>query len=71
MRWPGVRIVLRAERGVARERLMSWCAANGVDNLFGLERNARWEAEAPYRRPRLSSGQKNCGETGQYQGPLV
>ena len=40
-RWPGVRIVLRADSGFARDGLMSWCEANGVDYVFGLARNAR------------------------------
>ena len=39
--WPGVRILLRADSGFAREALMAWCEANGVDYLFGLARNAR------------------------------
>jgi hypothetical protein len=30
-RWPKVRILLRADSGFAREALMSWCEANGVD----------------------------------------
>jgi hypothetical protein len=40
-RWPQVRIVLRADSGFARETLMAWCEANGVDYLFGLARNVR------------------------------
>ena len=40
-RWPAVRVVLRADSGFAREALMAWCEANGVDYLFGLARNAR------------------------------
>jgi hypothetical protein len=40
-RWPRVKIVLRADSGFAREALMSWCEANGVDYLFGLARNDR------------------------------
>jgi hypothetical protein len=40
-RWPKVRIVLRADSGFAREELMAWCEANGVDYLFGLARNRR------------------------------
>ena len=35
-RWPRVRILLRADCGFAREELMAWCEANGVDFLFGL-----------------------------------
>jgi len=42
--WPEVRIILRADSGFAREELMSWCEANGVDFLFGLARNSRLEA---------------------------
>jgi hypothetical protein len=44
-RWPKVRIVLRADSGFARESLMAWCEANGVDYLFGLAKNARLNAE--------------------------
>lgn len=43
--WPKVRILLRADSGFAREALMAWCEANGVDYLFGLARNARLVAE--------------------------
>jgi hypothetical protein len=44
-RWPAVHIVLRADSGFAREALMSWCEANGVDFVFGLARNERLVAE--------------------------
>src|SRR6202049_190421 len=40
-RWPGVRILLRADSGFAREALMAWCEDNAVDFLFGLARNTR------------------------------
>jgi Transposase DDE domain group 1 len=40
-RWPGVRIVLRADSGFCREELMSWCESKHVDYLFGLARNKR------------------------------
>ena len=45
VRWPRVRVLLRADSGFAREALMAWCEANRVDYLFGLARNARLEAE--------------------------
>jgi hypothetical protein len=38
-RWPRVQILLRA--GFARDELMAWCEANGVDYVFGLARNER------------------------------
>ena len=43
--WPRVRILLRADSGFAREDLMAWCEANGVDFLFGLAKNERLIAE--------------------------
>jgi hypothetical protein len=40
-RWPRVTILLRADSGFARDELMAWCEANGVDYVFGLARNGR------------------------------
>jgi hypothetical protein len=40
-RWPQTRIILRADSGFAREALMAWCEANGIDFIFGLARNVR------------------------------
>jgi DDE family transposase len=40
-RWPQTRIILRADSGFAREALMAWCEANGIDFIFGLARNLR------------------------------
>jgi hypothetical protein len=42
-RFPSVEIVLRGDSGFAREPLMAWCEAHGVDFLFGLARNRRLE----------------------------
>jgi hypothetical protein len=44
-RWPRTRILLRADSGFAREDLMAWCEANGIDFLFGLAQNERLIAE--------------------------
>ncbi len=41
VRWPRVKILVRADSGFAREELMAWCEANGVDYVFGLARNER------------------------------
>src|SRR5207249_12110903 len=40
-RWPGVRIGVRGDSGVARGALMTWCEAHEVDYVVGLARNAR------------------------------
>ncbi|MGO7852354.1 transposase, partial [Rhizobium ruizarguesonis] len=44
-RWPGVRIILRADSGFARDELMDWCETSNVDYVFGLARNKRLEKE--------------------------
>jgi hypothetical protein len=44
-RWPHVRILVRADSGFAREELMAWCEANGVDFLLGLAKTDRLVAE--------------------------
>lgn len=61
-RWPGVEVLLRADSGFAREDLMAWCEANGVDYLFGLARNERLVAAigeelAEARAEHLQTGQ--------------
>ena len=40
-RWPETEIWLRADSGFAREPLIAWCEAHGVEYVFGLARNAR------------------------------
>ena len=42
-KWPGVRILLRADSGFCREELMAWSEQNKVDYLFGMARNPRLE----------------------------
>jgi len=39
--WPDVRILVRADSGFCRWRLMRWCDRHGVDYLLGLAQNAR------------------------------
>jgi hypothetical protein len=41
LKWPRVRILLRADSGFCREALITWCEQNRVDYLFGLARNKR------------------------------
>ena len=61
-RWPEVRIVLRADSGFARDALMTWCEANGVDFLFGLARNERLVAEIAAE---LAAAEEESKTTGQ------
>lgn len=45
VRWPNVKIILRADSGFCRDGLMAWCEGNGVFYVFGLARNKRLEKE--------------------------
>ena len=40
-RWPKVEVLLRGDSAFAREEIMAWCEANGVDCVFGLAKNER------------------------------
>lgn len=44
--WPRVRIVVRADAGFCRWRLMSWCERHGVGYFLWLAKNARLVAFA-------------------------
>ena len=71
--WPRTRILLRADSGFARDDLMAWCEANGVDFVFGLQKNDRLVAaiasraragrgEEPAHRPsRSGASRASCG----------
>jgi hypothetical protein len=40
-RWPEVEIWIRADSGFARDAILSWCEAHGVQYVLGLARNQR------------------------------
>ncbi|MGH6884274.1 MAG: IS1380 family transposase, partial [Hypericibacter sp.] len=61
--WPRVRIVVRADSGFARESLMAWCEANGVDFVFGLARNARLAKEIEWHMAQAEAQSLRTGET--------
>ena len=42
--WPETRIIVRADSGFCRQRLLRWCERSGVSYIIGLARNARLEA---------------------------
>src|SRR5256885_6804360 len=61
-RWPCVRIWLRADSGFAREELMAWCEANGVDFLFGLGKNDRLIAEIKSELDQAAAKSRRTGK---------
>ena len=44
--WPDVRIILRADSGFCRHRMLTWCERHGVGYMVGLAKNARLNADA-------------------------
>jgi hypothetical protein len=65
--WPNVRIVLRADSGFARDELMTWCEANGVDFVFGLQQNERLIAEVKCELARAEAkSRRRSGRPARY-----
>ena len=60
--WPRTRILLRADSGFARDELMSWCEANGVDYLFGLAKNKRLVAKLELDLVRAEEESRRTGK---------
>ncbi len=50
--WPQVKILIRGDSGFAREEIMAWCEAHGVDYMLGLAKNPRLvrEIEEPLQQ---------------------
>lgn len=42
--WPQVRLIVRADSGFSRWKMLRWCERAGVDYIIGLARNRRLEA---------------------------
>ena len=60
--WPKVEIWIRADSGFAREALMAWCEANGVEFVLGLARNARLQRAIGRE---LHEAKERCEATGE------
>ena len=61
-RWPAVRILVRADSGFTRDRLMAWCEARGVDFVFGLARNKRLAKEIEWHMARAETESRRTGQ---------
>ena len=61
-KWPRVRILLRADGGFCREKLMVWCEENRVDFVFGLARNARLTAHIAEELAAAEAEAKSTGK---------
>ena len=62
--WPKVRIVLRADSGFCRWKMLRWCERHNVDYLVGIARNERLNAQA---RPFLDAAEQAFQTSGRKQ----
>jgi hypothetical protein len=66
--WPEVQIVLRADSGFCRDRMLTWCERHDVGYCVGLAKNARLNAATAARRARLA---RAFAQSGQKQRALA
>ena len=59
--WPDVRIIIRADSGFCRWKLMKWCEKHGVFYVLGLARNQVLERMA---EPFMEQAEKHFKQTG-------
>ncbi len=62
--WPEVKIILRADSGFCRWRMLSWCERKGVGYIVGLAKNSRLNSQA---RALIDQGKRRFETTGQNQ----
>ena len=60
--WPKVRIIIRADSGFCRERIMAWCEAHHVDYVLGQAKNERLKRDLAQA---LSQARDQYRQTGQ------
>ena len=71
--WPDVDIVIRANSGFARDDLMAWCEASGVQFVLGLAKNDRLvaaiavELSRAERRSRRTGKPARCFKSFSYE----
>jgi len=52
--WPQVRLIMRADSGFCRHKMLSWCERHGVHYVVGLAKNARLNAMSAVGREQLA-----------------
>jgi hypothetical protein len=60
--WPSVKIILRADSGFCRWRMLHWCDWAGVDYIIGVARNPRLEALGAGLMAQAQQGFASTGE---------
>jgi hypothetical protein len=66
--WPQVRIILRADSGFCRQRLLRWCERNQIGYAIGLARNKRLERMVEAQEQQLKSDWERTREKQRHIG---
>jgi hypothetical protein len=68
--WPQVKIIVRADSGFCRRRLLAWCERNAVNYIVGLAKNARLNALACDLHQRATEEFEATGEKQRLFGDI-
>lgn len=68
--WPKVRIIVRADSGFCRHRMLSWCDRHGVGYIIGMARNARLHALSEDLRVQAQALFKQSGQKQRLFGEI-
>src|SRR6516162_10846188 len=61
-RWPEVKIILRADSGFCRWKMLRWCESHQVDYIVGLAKNERLKALSAKLEQRAERKYRKSGE---------
>jgi hypothetical protein len=61
--WPEVRIILRADSGFCRHRMLGWCERQDIGYIVGLAKNARLNKDAETTMGQAEAAYRQSGQT--------
>ena len=61
-KWPAVRIIVRGDSGLCRQRVINWCERSHVHYIIGLARNPRLEAQVEFAQLALKDEYERTGQ---------
>ena len=61
-RWPEVKIILRADSGFCRRKMLRWCESHQVDYIVGIAKNERLKALSAKLEQRAERKYRKSGE---------
>ncbi len=62
--WPEVKIIMRADSGFCRHRMLTWCERHNVDYIIGIAKNTRLQNKATHL---IKKAQENFESTKEKQ----